>query len=155
IERDIGHLRRNGRFLWGNVKRELDRAVASRPQNIMAQRISSLTPIGDVLARVAALARPVAPREMAVADAEGRLLAEDVRVTSPWPAVPVALLDGWAVRAETVADAGPYAPMPLSVAPTWVNAGEELPRDADAILPPDAVTESARGAEVHASVTAG
>ena len=43
-----------------------------------AQRISSLTPIAHVLARVAALARPVAPREVALADAEGRVLAEDV-----------------------------------------------------------------------------
>ena len=60
------------------------------------QRISSLTPIGDVLARVAALAQPVAPREVALADAEGRVLAEDVVVTAPWPATPVALhrMDG-------------------------------------------------------------
>ena len=76
-----------------------------------SQRISSLTPIGDVLARVAALARPVAPREMALADAEGRVLAEDAVVTAPWPAAPTALQDGWAVRADAVADAGPYAPM--------------------------------------------
>jgi molybdopterin biosynthesis enzyme len=115
------------------------------------QRISSLTPIGDVLARVAALARSIAPREMALADAEGRVLAEDVGVKTPSPAAPTALLDGWAVRANAVADAGPYAPVFLNPAPVWVDAGETLPRGADAVLPPDAVT----GAEVHASVTAG
>ena len=115
------------------------------------QRISSLTPIGDVLARVAALARPVAPRAMAAADAEGRVLAEDVVVATPWPAAPTALQDGWAVRAELVADAGSYAPALLDPAPAWVDIGAALPRDTDAVLPPDAVS----GAEVHASVTAG
>ena len=131
----------------------LDLSAAARPQVAMdgSQRISSLTPIGDVLARVATLAHPVAPREVAVADAESRVLAEDVGVRAPWPAAPTALQDGWAVRAELVADAGPYAPVFLNSPPGWVNAGEALPRDADAVLPPDAVT----GAEVHASATAG
>jgi molybdopterin biosynthesis enzyme len=55
------------------------------------------------------------------------------------------------VRAEQVADAGPYAPAILSTPPTWVDAGARMPRDFDAVLPPDAVT----GAEVHAAATAG
>ena len=120
----------------------------------MTQRLSSLTPINDVLARVAALARPVAPREVALQDAEGRVLAEDVAVSAPSPAAAVALVDGWAVRAERVADAGPYAPMPLQSA-AWVDAGGAMPRDADAVLPPDAVTAAAGGAEAHAPATAG
>src|SRR4051812_18260891 len=115
-----------------------------------AQRISSLTPLADVLARVAALARLVAPREVAVRDAEGRVLAHDV-IAGPSPAAAVALTDGWAVRAETVADAGPYAPTLLRAAPTWVDAGDRMPPGTDAVLPPDAVT----GAEVHAAATPG
>lgn len=116
-----------------------------------SQRISSLTPVGEVLARVAALVRPVAPREVALADAEGRVLAEDVVAATPSPATPVALIDGWAVRAEQVADAGPYAPVSLPVVPAWVDAGAAMPASTDAVLPPDAVT----GAEVHAAATAG
>ena len=116
-----------------------------------SQRISALTPIAAVLARVDALARPVSPREMAIADAEGRVLAADVVAPRPSPARPTALVDGWAVRAEAVADAGPYAPVMLTVPPTWVDAGDALPRDMDAVLPPDAVT----GSEVDASATAG
>jgi molybdopterin molybdotransferase len=119
------------------------------------QRISGLTPLGDVLARVAALAQLVAPREIVVAEAEGRVLAADVRAATPWPPAPVALTDGWAVRADAVADAGPYAPMPLSVAPAWVNAGDALPPDGDAVLPADAVTVHGNSAEAHASATAG
>jgi len=114
------------------------------------QRISSLTPLADVLARIAALARPVKPRALAVQHAEGRVLAEDVSV-GPWPVTAVALTDGWAVRAEQVADAGPYAPVVFSAAPTWVDAGDPMPRGTDAVLAPDAVT----GAEAHAAATVG
>jgi molybdopterin molybdotransferase len=116
----------------------------------MTQRISALTPLADVLARVTALARPMKGRHAALQDAEGRVLTEDV-FAGPWPATPVALTDGWAVRAEQVADAGPYAPTLLSAPPTWVDAGASMPRDTDAVLPPDAVT----GAEAHAAATPG
>lgn len=116
-----------------------------------SQRISSLTPIAQVLAHAAALARPVAAREIALADAEGRVLAEDVGAAAPWPVAPAALIDGWAVRAETVADAGPYAPVVLTPPPVWVDAGDALPGGADAMLPPDAVS----GEEAHANATVG
>jgi molybdopterin biosynthesis enzyme len=116
----------------------------------MNQRISALTPLADVLARAAALARPMKPRGVALQDAEGRVLAEDV-FAGPWPATAVALTDGWAVRAETVADAGSYAPVLLGAPPAWVDAGAAMPRDTDAVLAPDAVT----GAEAHAGATPG
>jgi len=44
---------------------------------IEAKRLAALTHLADVLARVDALAQPVAPREAASADAEGRVLAAD------------------------------------------------------------------------------
>jgi molybdopterin biosynthesis enzyme len=113
------------------------------------QRIPSLTPIGEVLARVAQVA-PVAPRLMPLADAEGRVLAQDVAAAMS-PAAPVALIDGWAVRAEQIADVGPYAPVRLDPPPAWVDAGGAMPAGTDAVLPPDAVTD----AEVHAGATAG
>jgi molybdopterin biosynthesis enzyme len=121
----------------------------------MNGRLAILTPIGEVLARAGALARPVAPREAALADAEGRVLAADVVAKGPMPATAVALSDGWAVRAELVADAGPYAPMPLAPAPAWVDAGAVMPGGTDAVLPPDAVTVSRTGAHAHAGATAG
>jgi molybdopterin biosynthesis enzyme len=114
-----------------------------------SQRIGSLTPIGEVLARVAQVA-PVAPRQMPLGDAEGRVLAQDV-VAAISPATPVALIDGWAVRAEQIADAGPYAPVRLDPPQARVDAGKAMPAGTDAVLPPDAVT----GGEVHAAATAG
>jgi molybdopterin molybdotransferase len=126
-------------------------ATASQDRRVDTQRITSLTPIGDVLARVADLARPVEPCEAAVADAEGRVLARDIGAAMARPVAPVALIDGWAVRAERIADAGPYAPVLLDTAPQWVDAGMPLPSQADAVLPLDAVT----GMDVHAPATAG
>lgn len=123
--------------------------------NAANQRIFTLMPLADVLLRVAALASPIPPHEVALQDAEGRVLAEDLAVAAPSPNAPIALVDGWAVRAELVADAGPYAPMPIVPAPEWVDAGAMLPAGADAVLPPDVVTIVASGAEAHAAATVG
>jgi molybdopterin biosynthesis enzyme len=71
--------------------------------NQTTQRLAALTPIGQVLARVEALAQPVAAREAAVADAEGRVLAADADAAPDRPlrragerlrAVDVAALQG-------------------------------------------------------------
>jgi molybdopterin molybdotransferase len=118
------------------------------------QRLPSrLTPLGEALARIDALARPVEPRDVELAAAAGRVLAADVLVEAPLPATAVALRDGWAVRAEMVADAGPYAPVPLVPAPVFVEVGAPLPADADAVLPPDVVT--VRGGVAEATATVG
>jgi molybdopterin molybdotransferase len=121
--------------------------------NEMTQRLATLAPIAQVLARVNALAQPVAPREAAVAEAEGRVLAADAVPRGPHPRSAVALRDGWAVRAESVSDAGSYAPMP--VPPVWVDAGTAMPPGTDAVLPRDAVMLSDASAEALASATAG
>src|ERR1043166_3537755 len=107
----------------------------SEPQQLP----SRLAPLPEVLARIDALARPVAPRAIGVAAAAGRVLAGDVAVDAPLPPAAIALRDGWAVRAEMVADAGPYAPIPLTPAPKFVEVGAPLRPDTDAVLPPDAV----------------
>ena len=50
------------------------------------------------------------------------------------PRVPLALRDGWAVRAELTTDASSYAPAPLPGA-TRIDVGEPMPADADAVAP--------------------
>ncbi len=101
------------------------------------QRIARLTSLADVLARFGALVEPVAPRSLDVSRARGRTLAEDL-VAGPYPAVALALRDGWAVDSAHTSDAGPYAPAPLPAA-VLVDVGEELPPGADAVAPFDAV----------------
>jgi molybdopterin biosynthesis enzyme len=118
-----------------------------------SQRLPALTPIARVLARVDALTRPVSPREAAVADAEQRVLAADATVGKPHPPTAIALRDGWAVQAERIAGAGPYAPMPVT--PVWVDAGEAMPAGTDAILPRDAIMLGGASAEALAPATVG
>src|SRR5712691_11218566 len=79
------------------------------------QRIARLTPLADVLARVDALVKPVAPREVDTAAAADRVLAGDVNAVLN-PRMPLALRDGWAVSAELTTDASSYAPAPLAAA---------------------------------------
>lgn len=103
------------------------------------QRIARLTPLGDVLARIDALAKPVPPRASDLSGAVGWTLAEDVVANARIPATARALRDGWAVRADLTTDAGTYAPAPLPSA-VRVDVGQPLAGDADAVAPLDAVT---------------
>jgi molybdopterin molybdotransferase len=116
---------------------------------------SRLAPLSEALARIDALARPVEAREVEVAAATGRVLAADVAVEQSLPVVAVALRDGWAVRADAVADAGPYAPAMLNPPPRFVEVGAPLASETDVVLPPDAVTTRGGVAEATASAVPG
>jgi molybdopterin biosynthesis enzyme len=102
------------------------------------QRITRLTPLGDVLARIEALVKPVPLRASDLSGALGWTLAEDVVANGPIPAMARALRDGWAVRSDLTTDAGTYAPAPLPSA-VRIDVGQSLPDDADAVTPLDAV----------------
>jgi molybdopterin biosynthesis enzyme len=117
------------------------------------QRIARLTPLAEVLARIDALVKPVAPREVETAASAGRVLAGDAGAGLN-PKVPLALRDGWAVNAELTTDASSYAPAPLAAA-TQVDAGEPMPAGADAVAPLDVVVERNGRAEIIAPVAAG
>jgi molybdopterin molybdotransferase len=106
------------------------------------QRIVRLTPLGAVLAIVAAEVEPVAPQDVALAAGLGRTLAADVVAAAAVPARPLALRDGWAVPAELTADAGSYAPAPLPASCVRIDVGEPLPDGCDAVAPLDAVVSS-------------
>jgi molybdopterin biosynthesis enzyme len=119
------------------------------------QLLSRLAPLSQAFACVDALARPVAPREIELVAAAGRVLAADVVVAAPLPAAAIAVRDGWAVTSDRVSDAGSYAPQPLDPAPGFVDVGAPMPRDADAVLPPDAVTMREGIAEALAAAVPG
>ena len=124
------------------------------PPTETLQRISRLTPLGELLARLDAVAPPVPPRQSDPAAAVGATLAADIATAADWPPVPMALRDGWAVASELVSDAGSYAPAPLSP-PVWVESGGAMPAGTDAVLPLDAVTVTKAGAEAHMSAAPG
>lgn len=125
--------------------------MAGEPEN---QRIRRLTPLDDVLAAIKATA-PVAPRGVDLSKALNRALAEDVAAAVGQPAGPVALRDGYAVRAEDIADAGSYAPAPLATAPVRVDVGDALPPGMDAVVPLDAIASRGGRSEAVAPAAAG
>src|SRR5262249_25456202 len=108
----------------------------SEPQRLP----SRLAPLAEVLARIDALARPLEARDIVLPAAPGRGPAADVSITQSLPASAIALRDGWAVRSDTISDAGPYAPVALTPPPAFVEVGAPLPPEADSVLPPDALT---------------
>jgi molybdopterin biosynthesis enzyme len=118
------------------------------------QRISRLTPLKDALAALDARAKPVAPRQADVADAIGQTLAAD-GIAKLLPPRATALRDGWAVRAEELADAGGYAPVQLTGKPVQVETGDEMPAGTDAVAPFDAIVTHGEVTEAVGPVTPG
>jgi molybdopterin molybdotransferase len=118
------------------------------------QRIERLTPLDDVLRRIGECVHPVIAREMRAASALGATLAQDVAVADPHPSAPLALIDGWALRAEATADAGTYAPAMLPE-PREVAVGETLGWGCDAVAPLESVTWRGDKGEAHAVVLPG
>lgn len=118
------------------------------------QRIARLTPLKDVLALIDAQVKAVTPQRWNVATTLGYVLAEDV-VTSERPERPIALLDGFAVEADTIADASSYTPVPLPSPIQRIDLGELMPKGTDAVLPFDAVVFRGDRAESVVPVAAG
>ena len=123
--------------------------------NKASQRIAKFTPLAEACAKIGALAAPVEMREVLLENARGNFLAADALAPETLPPRAIALRDGWAVRSDAILDAGPYAPVPLSVAPPWVEVGDAVPAGMDAILSPDAIVLKEEGAEALANAAPG
>jgi molybdopterin molybdotransferase len=118
------------------------------------QRIARLTPLDAILASVQSRVAAVMPRRTPLSQALGAVLAEDVQPPE-CPARPIAVRDGFAVAAAEIADAGPYAPMPLTLTARRIDTGDLLPRGTDAVAPLDAVVLRGTRAEAVAPVAPG
>ena len=119
-----------------------------------SQRIVRLTPLSAVLAVAESRVNPVNPQRLPLAETLGDTLAEDV-MTSARPPHPIALRDGFAVAAAAIADATAYGPVALATVPPRVDVGDLVPREADAVVPLDAITQRGNRAEAIASVSPG
>jgi molybdopterin molybdotransferase len=96
-----------------------------------------LRPLGRIsvaaaLAWIDAATGAIETEEVALADAVNRVLAADLRVQQPIPAVDRAAIDGYALDATASLGAGNYNP--ISVAAVAVEVGEMLPEGADAVI---------------------
>jgi molybdopterin molybdotransferase len=126
--------------------------MAGEPEN---QRIARLTPLANVIERMKALVTPVEPRVLDLAAAHLRVLAEDVTTDCGSPGESRALVDGYAVRADAITDAGPYAPVAFTTAPVRVDVGDALPPGTDAVVPLDAINNRAGLLQAVAPAVAG
>ncbi len=120
--------------------------------------------VDDYLARILAGIAPLTPTQVALADAHGCVLAEDVAAPWPLPSFDNSSMDGYAVRSSDVAAASESAPVQLTViddVPAGSRAthevrpgtairimtGAPMPEGADAVVPverTDAGTEVVR-----------
>jgi molybdopterin molybdotransferase len=104
--------------------------------------------LADILATI----RPLAPTELALSDAQGLVLAEDVAASQPLPSFDNSAMDGYAVRVDDVAAASADHPVTLPVVAEVaagdtgayslaegtsirIMTGAMLPRGAEAIVP--------------------
>src|SRR5665213_3363762 len=110
------------------------RCPVHHPLMIPPQRLpASLTPLDVALAALLQGLEPVAPVALPLAKALGCVAAS----MPPLPAHPprdIAAGNGWALRARDLVGASSYSPLPLSVSPVWVEAGDMMPAGCDCVI---------------------
>jgi molybdopterin molybdotransferase len=124
-----------------------------------------LLSIDEALRRVLARARPLPAETVRVADASGRVLAEDVAAQVDLPSFPSSAMDGFAVRAADTPGrlpvvfriaAGRPAERPLEAAEAMeISTGGAVPEGADAVVPVEGVVESDNSVEIAERVEPG
>ena len=137
--------------------------------------VAAAVTVREATRRALDVVAPLAPLEVALADARGCLLAQDVQADTPLPPVDLAAFDGYAVRAadthlpgghdedgarilRVVAQVRPGDVDPASVvrgSAVRVSSGVPMPRGADAVVPADATDRGRVRVTIRAQVPAG
>ena len=129
---------------------------------------SPLMPVADALARITGALHPLAPESVSVAEAYGRVLAEDVAARVTQPPAAVSAMDGYAVRAADVADV-PTTLQVIGEAPAGaafdgtvgkgdavrIFTGAPVPAGADAIIIQEDTTRDGDAVSVTVGATEG
>ena len=77
--------------------------------------MAQMIPLEDYVAQVLGALSPLEGSRLALGQAHGRVLAEDVTAAVPVPPWTNSAMDGYAVRAEDTTGAGPQTPVVLPV----------------------------------------
>ena len=127
--------------------------------------MSPLLSIDEALARVLAQARPLESEPVPVAEAAGRVLAEDVAARIDLPPFPSSAMDGFALRAADVPGelpivfriaAGVPAERALEAGEAMqISTGGTVPPGADTVVPIELVVEKDNRVEVPDRIAAG
>ena len=107
-----------------------------------AQRLpASLTALDTALAALLDGLEPVAALELPPPEALGCATA-DMAPIGAYPSRNIAFADGWALRASDLVGASAYAPVPLTTAARWVEAGDPIPNDCDCVIDSDGIDQT-------------
>jgi molybdopterin molybdotransferase len=101
----------------------------------------SLTSLDAAQAMLCHRLQAVTPEQVMLADALGSIAA-DMSLSASFPGCDTAVLDGWAFAARDLVGASSYSPLPLAVAPRWVEVGQPMPQGCDCVLDDDVVDAS-------------
>jgi molybdopterin molybdotransferase len=122
---------------------------------ITPQRLpASLTPLDVALAALLHRLAPVTPIDLPLAQALG-CVAADMPPLQAIPPCNIAVVDGWALRSRDLVGASSYSPLPLAVAPVWVEAGDAIPEACDCVIDSDSVEQSGSMVQVLAEAIPG
>jgi molybdopterin molybdotransferase len=123
-----------------------------------APRVASLLTLEEAQERVLERARPLAAEPVPIAEAGGRVAAEDVRARVDLPPFPSSAMDGFAVRAAdlpaTVGIAGesaagrPYEGRLEPGEAVAISTGAAVPEGADAVVPIERVVKQENDVEI-------
>jgi molybdopterin molybdotransferase len=127
--------------------------------------VSELLSVDEALRRVLEHVRPLAPEDVPISAAAGRVLAEDATAVVDLPRFPSSAMDGFALRAAdtpgtlpVVARIAAGRPAPRALAPgeaMGIATGGVVPDGADAVVPIELVTDRDDTVVVPATVPAG
>jgi|SoiMethySBSTD1v2_1073268.scaffolds.fasta_scaffold53889_2 molybdopterin biosynthesis enzyme len=117
--------------------------------------MSALVPVAEALGEALASLTPPAPVAMAVNEALGKVVAEDIPAPGARPTHMVALRQGFAVESLATVGASPESPVLLARAPVAVAIDDALPDHCDAVLPRDAVCATGSRFEIIQVVAPG
>jgi molybdopterin molybdotransferase len=122
---------------------------------IPTQRLpASLTPLDAALTALLDRLEPVAPIELPLAQALDRVAA-DMPPLKAIPPYAIAAADGWAFCAGDLVGASSYSPLPLAMAPIWVEAGAAIPQGCDCVIDTDLVDQTGPMVQVLAEAIPG
>jgi molybdopterin molybdotransferase len=122
---------------------------------ITTQRLpASLTPLEVALAALLHRLEPVASFELPLTEVLG-CVAADMPPLKAFPRGDVAAADGWALRARDLVGASSYSPLPLSVSPVRVEAGDAMPEGCDCVIDADSVDQNGPMVQVLAEAIPG
>jgi molybdopterin molybdotransferase len=145
---------------------------AGAPRDVRQRGFRARADVAEVIRLIDARVSPLPPETVALGEAAGRTLAEDVVAAADVPAFARASMDGYAVRAEDTFGATPDDPRPLRVVGdsfparpasaevlpgtcVRIMTGAPVPRGADAVVPFEQTEPGRDAARVTAPVAPG